>query len=134
MPPLSEDEPRVLLPSLNVTLPVAPEGDTVAVNVTLCRYVDGFKLELRVVFVPAWSTVWVNAGEVLPLNVLSPLYAAVIECEPPVRLEVAKAAAPLASSTDEPSVVLPSLNVTLPVGVLDPDDVVTVTVNVTDCP
>lgn len=34
LPLLSVPVPKVVLPSLNVTVPVAAEGDTVAVNVT----------------------------------------------------------------------------------------------------
>jgi hypothetical protein len=52
----------------------------------------------------------------------------VTECEPAVRLEVAKVAFPLLS-VPVPRVVLPSLNVTVPVA---PD--VTVAVNFTDEP
>ncbi len=38
-------EPMVAAPSLNVTVPVAVEGVTVAVKVTEFPYVDGFKLD-----------------------------------------------------------------------------------------
>lgn len=41
-PPLSVPVPRVVVPSLNVTVPVAAEGVTVAVRVTEFPYVDGF--------------------------------------------------------------------------------------------
>ena len=34
-PPLSEPVPKVVAPSLKVTVPVAADGDTLAVNVTL---------------------------------------------------------------------------------------------------
>jgi len=40
--------PRVALPSLNVTVPVAFAGVTAAVNVTELPYVDGFNEEVSV--------------------------------------------------------------------------------------
>lgn len=43
-------------------------------------------------------------------------------------------AEPLASSADEPMTVAASRNITVPVGVLVPDDGVTLAVNVTDWP
>lgn len=49
MPLLSVPVPSVVLPSLNVTLPVAADGNTVAVNFTDARYVDGFDDEESVV-------------------------------------------------------------------------------------
>lgn len=55
-----------------------------------------------------------------------------IECEPSVRLEVKKVACPAASTVPKPIVDAPSLNVTVPVGVVEA--LVTVAVNVTDCP
>jgi hypothetical protein len=49
LPLLSVPVPRVVLPSLNVTVPVAANGVTVAVNVTDEPYVDGFADEDNVV-------------------------------------------------------------------------------------
>ena len=46
LPPLIVPVPKVVLPSLNVTVPVAAEGVTVAVNVTELPYVDGFRDEV----------------------------------------------------------------------------------------
>jgi hypothetical protein len=69
---------------------------------------------------------------VLPLNVLLPLYWAVTECAPAVRLEIERVAKPLPSTADDPSVVAPSRNVTVPVGV--PDELETRAVNTTVCP
>jgi hypothetical protein len=40
--------PSVALPSLNVTVPVAADGVTVAVNVTEFPYVDGFEEDVSV--------------------------------------------------------------------------------------
>lgn len=54
-----------------------------------------------------------------------------MECDPPVNAEVVKVAIPLAR-IPLPIDVLPSLNVTLPVGVPAPE--ATVAVNVTVCP
>ena len=50
-PPLSVPDPITEEPSRNCTVPVAPDGLTVAVNVTVCRRPAGFGLELSVVVV-----------------------------------------------------------------------------------
>jgi len=55
----------------------------------------------------------------------------VIECVPADSVDVESCACPPLRAT-VPSAVVPSLNVTVPVGVPDPDD--TVAVNMTDCP
>lgn len=68
----------------------------------------------------------------LPLKLLSPLKAAVIECDETPRLEVLNVAVPLELSGAVPSAVVPSLNVTVPVGVPAPGVMTaTVAVNVT---
>ena len=54
------------------------------------------------------------------------------ECWPAAKLEVEKLAMPLVSTGDEPMAVLPSLKVTLPMGVPVPND--TVAVSITACP
>jgi hypothetical protein len=64
--------PSVVLPSLKVTVPVAAEGETVAVNVTDDPYVDGFADEASVSVVLALFTVWVRVEEVLVLSFASP--------------------------------------------------------------
>lgn len=51
MPLLRVPVPSVVVPSLNVTVPLAAEGDTVAVNVTDELYVDGFAEDASVVVV-----------------------------------------------------------------------------------
>ena len=56
-----------------------------------------------------------------------------IKCVPTLKVEVEKVATALALSVPVPSVVDPSLNVTVPVGVPELVEV-TVAVNVTDCP
>jgi hypothetical protein len=58
----------------------------------------------------------------------------VIECVPAERLEVEKVATPLALSAGAPRGVLPSKNVTVPVGVPVPEVGATVAVKVTVCP
>ena len=55
--------------------------------------------------------------EVLPANVLSPPYTAVIECAPTERPEVLNVMNPEAFSVPVPKVAPPSLNVTVPVAV-----------------
>ena len=62
--PLIVPVPKVVLPSLNVTVPVAPLV-TVAVNDTLAPNVLGLAELARVVVVPAWLTVWLIALLVL---------------------------------------------------------------------
>ena len=64
--------PRVVAPSSNVTVPVAP-AVTVAVKVTESPKFDGFAELLRLVDDVALLTVWVRFEEVLPLKFESPL-------------------------------------------------------------
>jgi hypothetical protein len=64
--------PSVVLPSLKVTVPVAAEGETVAVKVTEEPNVDGFADEASVTVVLALFTVWVRVDEVLVLSFASP--------------------------------------------------------------
>jgi hypothetical protein len=95
---------------------------------------DGLRLDVTVVVVSALFTVCETDADELPLYVLSPLYEAVIECVPTVRLDVEMVALPFASSVDEPRIVAPSENVTLPVGVPVPLDGLTVAKRTTDWP
>jgi len=67
IPPLTVPVPSVVAPSRNVTIPVAVEGVTVAVNVTACPKVDGFTFVPTAVVVFALFTVCVKGDEVLPL-------------------------------------------------------------------
>jgi len=76
-PPLKVPVPRVVAPSLKVTVPVGvPEpGDaaaTVAVKVTDWPNVLGFTLEVTAVVVPALLTTWDSALEVEPVKFVSP--------------------------------------------------------------
>lgn len=62
--------PRVLPPSENVTDPVAPDGETVAVSVTVCPEVEGLGEAERPVllaFLAGLLTVWLTAVDALPL-------------------------------------------------------------------
>jgi hypothetical protein len=76
-----------------------------------------------------------SADEALPLKMPSPLYAAVIECGPEVRVEVEKLACPKASKGSVSTTVVPSLKSTVPLGVpILVITLLTVTANVTACP
>lgn len=66
-PALRLPEPSVVVPSLNVTVPVATDGVTVAVRVTDDPYPDGFAEDVSFVDVLALLTVCVNAEDVLLL-------------------------------------------------------------------
>jgi len=59
--------PSAVLPSLNVTVPGAAEGETVAVNVTDEPYVEGLFDEANETVVFAFFTVCVSTEDVLPL-------------------------------------------------------------------
>ena len=50
----------LVAPSKKVTVPVAVEGVTVAVNVTFCPKIEGLSDELTVVLVASWLTVCVT--------------------------------------------------------------------------
>jgi hypothetical protein len=88
LPLLTVPVPRVVGPSLKVTVPVAVVGDKVAVKVTEVPYVEGFADEESVVVVVALLTVCVSVLDVLVLSLVSPPYAAVIECEPTASVEL----------------------------------------------
>ena len=120
------------LPGLRpFTSPYSP--GMVAVNVTDCPYVDGFKLEPTVMVpAPAVLTVCPPASvPALPLLFVSPEYVAVTVWFPAANVEMlSDVAEPEASVTAEPKALPSTLNCTVPVG-LDP---VTVAVKLTDCP
>jgi hypothetical protein len=120
--------PSAVLPSLNVTVPVAAAGETVAVNVTGAPDGDGFVEDVNAT-ADACSTFCVSVDEVLLLSFASPPYEALIECDPTTSVEVLKVALPLLI-VPVPSIVLPSLNVTVPVAA----EGETVAVNVTEDP
>jgi hypothetical protein len=63
---------------MKVTVPVAvPDpgelAATVAVKVTLWPKTEGRDDDVTFVVVPAWLTVWLRAGETLPVKLLLPL-------------------------------------------------------------
>jgi len=128
-PALSVADPIVVLPFVKVTVPVAVAGVTVAVNFTDEPYADGFADEASVMVGLALFTIWVSTEDVLPLYFVLPPYEAVIECELTASFELLKVACPLLS-VPVPSVVPPSLNVTVPVAKKG----VTIAVNVTELP
>jgi hypothetical protein len=133
-PPLTATVPNAVPPSLKVTVPVAAEGETVAVKVTDWPYGEEEVLDDTLVLVPAMATAYASGAEALPPNAESPPYVAVIEREPPESVEVANVALPLVSSVPVPRFVPPSLNVTVPVGVPVPLVCATVAVKVTEFP
>src|SRR5207237_7938028 len=65
VPLLRVPVPSDVDPSLNVTVPVAANGETVAVSATLWPKVEGFGDEVRPEEVPAGLTVCVSARDVL---------------------------------------------------------------------
>jgi len=96
--------------------------------------VDGFGLEVSVVLaavLAAVLTVCVNAVEVLLAKPVSPRYAAVIACVPTAKLDVTKLAVP-PTRFPEPSGVLPSRKLTVPVGTPVPETSFTCAWKVTD--
>lgn len=88
---------------------------------------------LAVTVKPAALMVSDTARDVLPASSASPPYTAVIECEPTVSEVVVNVAVPEPFSVPVPSVVVPSLKVTVPVGVPETRPFTTA-VNVTDPP
>ena len=116
--------------------------ETVAVNVTDCPKTDGFTEEVTVVEVGAGLTVWLRVPE-LPLKPPSVfVYTALMVCGEPLTLRVAVAllvavaAVPDPDSgTGAPNGTPSTENWTEPVGVVVVVPVlVTVAVNLTDCP
>jgi hypothetical protein len=73
-PLVSVPVPRVLEPSLKVTVPlgVPPVEVTAAVKVTAVANVDGIKEEVSAVELVVCFTVWVSAEEVLVVKSVLP--------------------------------------------------------------
>jgi hypothetical protein len=134
--PLSVPGPRFVAPSRNITVPVGTfvpfAGVTLAMNVTFVPDV-AVAGPVSVVVVemsaPAFTTSD-KAGEVLVENFESPLYFAVMECVPCMRVVVATAAEPPLIVAGAPICVALSKNVMVPVSVPAVADV-EVAVNVT---
>jgi hypothetical protein len=131
--------PICVAPSKNEIVPVnvpAVAEVEVAVKVTDCPTVEGFREDATVVAVaavPPTFTTCVNAGEVLAAKLASPPYRAVMECEPAASVEVRSVASPPAPTVPVPMDVAPSKNVAVPVMAPAVADV-TVAVNVTLAP
>lgn len=139
LPLLKATEPTVTLPTLNVTVPVAVPLVVVTVAVKLCvaeelpRALEDWLTVTVVLVVPA-VTANVTALLVEPESLLSLPYTPMIESEPTAKPLAVVAtrfsvAVPL-ESVLVPSVVLPFLNVTVPVAA----DGLTVAVSVTELP
>ena len=79
-------------------------------------------------------TVTLAAVEVDEPLAASPLYAAVMECAPTLRVLVVYTAIPVPFNVIDPSEVVPSLNVTVPVGTLEPPTSATVAVKLIAVP
>jgi hypothetical protein len=115
--------PRTVAPFLKVIVPVGPAPEvevTVAVNVVGLPTATGFTLAVSAVLVESTLTTWLSAVEVLVLFNVSPAYTAVMLCDATDKADVAKVALselPLPDKVPVPRVVLPSLNVTVPLGV-----------------
>lgn len=88
VPLLTLPVPSVVLPSLNVTVPVAVVDEIVAVKVTEEPKAEGFADDETVVVVLALFTVCVSVDEVLVLQFESPPYEPVTEWDPAAKAEV----------------------------------------------
>ena len=136
LPAARFEAPKVVAPSMKVTVPVTRVvGEvTFAVNVTVCPTLAGLREDFKAVVVVASLTTSGSAAAALLLALyLSPLYVAVKEWLVAVSFEVLMVATPLVFRVPVPTTTLPSLNVTVPVGGFEPV-VVTWELSVTDCP
>jgi hypothetical protein len=115
-PLVNDAVPRTVLPSRNVTVPVLVAGVTAAVNVTVWPGVEEPGETERVIVDGAFFTTRLASGEVLAPLLVSPSYDAVMSWVPTVKLETVMLAMPLLRFA-VPSVVGPSLNVTVPLAV-----------------
>src|ERR1700683_1039892 len=129
VPELSVPLPRLVPASEKVTVPLAVEGATVAVNVTGWPFWDGLEREIRPVVVAIWFTTWETGDDVPLVSSVSPPYTAVTECVPGASEEVASVATP-PLNVPLPRLVAPSSNEIVPVAF----DGVTVAVKVTESP
>ena len=110
-------------------MPVAVDGDTVAVKVTESPNVDGFLPDPTPVVVVSGLTTCARVLELLPSSLMSPPYTAEMLCEPPLNNDVVSVAVP-ELSVPVPRLVTPSKKVTVPVAV----DGATVAVKVMESP
>jgi hypothetical protein len=72
VPPDKALVPSVTAPSMNVTVPVAADGVTVAVNVTGLPYVDGLADDVTLVDDDVLFTVCDRTDDVDPVKFVSP--------------------------------------------------------------
>lgn len=121
-----------VVPSKNVTVPVAAVGVTVALNMSgvPATYAVSFRDSSSSTSVAALVTIWINGAEVAPLKVALPLYWAVMEWLPAPKAEVLKLAFPPLRGRFPEMATAPSKNVTVPVA----DDGVTPAVKVSEAP
>jgi hypothetical protein len=136
-PPLeSGDVPSDVAPSKNSTLPVATDGVTVAVSVTLSPTTEGFGEVVTAVALVGLFTTCVTGGEVLLKKKKFPSPPiAVMLCDPGVSALVVIDPTPPGADITWPMKVLPSKNWIGPVGVPAPGGTaVTVAVIVTGSP
>jgi hypothetical protein len=134
-PPFRDPLPSVLAPSLKVIVPVRSAvpgafATVVAVKVTAWLCPEGLREDTSVVAVPSLFTVWLNGVEPLLLKLESPLYVAVMVCDPTFIVETVSVARPFPSRAPFPRVAPASWKVTVPVGI-PPELAVTTDVNVT---
>jgi hypothetical protein len=138
LPVVSVTVPIAVVPFIKVTEPVgAPKLlETVAVSVTAWPMLEGLSEDASVAVVLAALITWLNAAEVAAPKLPDPAYTAVMESAPTASVAVVRLAvlleAPLAARFAVPITVAPLINVTDPVGAVEPLD--TVAVSVTDCP
>ena len=133
---------KVVAPSVKLTVPVGVPAPgavaaTVAVNVTTCPNTEALGDELTVVVLLSLFTTCGEAESVPePLWKLpSPPYAAVIVWLPTASDEIVNVACPEDMATVDANVTVPSVKVTVPVGVPEPGDAaLTMAVKVTVCP
>src|SRR5260221_10021720 len=114
-------------------VPAPAAAVTVAVNVTACPASDGLAEDASVVPVAAGVTVCVSEP-LLAVTFVLPPYVAMMACTPTDTNVTFRLATP-PTNVAVPSVVAPSLNVTVPLAPATPGATTpTVAVSVTDCP
>jgi hypothetical protein len=139
-PDRATGEPKSRPSILNCTAPVGvPEPGplvvTIAVNDTDWPYTEGLADEETAVVVAAALATCDRVALLLAVKLPSPPYSAVMLCEATDKADVVNVAWPELFRLPEPSVVVPSMNSTVPDGVPEPGrSAVTAAVNVTDWP
>ena len=112
----------VVLLSLNCTVPVADDGDTIDVKFTDLPNIIDVAFELKEIVVEALFTVCTSIPLTLGLFFASPRYLATILCDPTEREYMENVVLPVMPSVPVPMVVgglvLVSLNCTVPVALL----------------